>query len=118
MRIISRDSISDNRTVSGRSGRIWPSPKVLTSQAGFTMIELIVVCAILGILASLAVPQYQKFREKIKVTTVVSEIRNIEKSVFAYTADNQDYPNSLNAVGMDSWRDSWDQPYQYLEKNY
>ena len=91
MKIISRDSTSDNRVLSGRIGRTWLSPKVLTGEAGFTMIELLMVCAILGIITALSVPQYTKFRERIKVTTAASEIRGIKKDL-AHLADNQDSP--------------------------
>ena len=117
MKIIDWDSISENRALSNRRARIWLSPKFLTSEAGFTMIELLMVCAILGILVSLTIPQFLKFRVQIKVTTAVSEIRSIEKSVFAHLADNQDYPNSLNDINLGDWRDPWDQPYQYLNKS-
>lgn len=62
---------------------------------GFTLIELLVVVLIIGILAAVAVPQYQKAVLKSRFSGVISNTTSIAKALEIYYLENGSYPSSL-----------------------
>jgi type IV pilus assembly protein PilA len=64
------------------------SRKFRPKQKGFTLIELMIVIAIIGILAAIAVPQYQMYRARGFMATVRSDTKNVHTAVQAYIAEN------------------------------
>ncbi len=58
------------------------------NKKGFTLIELVVVIAILGILAALAIPRFTGTRVSANTQTVISNLRSIESAVELYAAQN------------------------------
>lgn len=83
-------------------------------EKAFTLLELMMVVAILGTLAAIAVPNYMSFRERAMYAKTIQTMRMMEKEVIAYNIDNGRYPNSLAEAGLDLLRDPWGNPYQYL----
>jgi general secretion pathway protein G len=82
---------------------------------GCTLIEVLIVVAIIGISVAIAIPTYQSYREKAKITDCKQGIKTIEKAINSYMVDNENYPDSLANVGCDGMRDPWGNPYQYLK---
>lgn len=81
---------------------------------GFTLTELLIAVAIVGILASIALPSYERYREKIRIAQAVADLGGIAVSLKHYETDNLAYPDSLSAVGFGTKLDPWGNPYQYL----
>ncbi|KUJ96215.1 MAG: Prepilin-type N-terminal cleavage/methylation domain-containing protein [Desulfonauticus sp. 38_4375] len=65
----------------------------MNKEKGFTLVELLIVIAIIGILAAIAIPQYSKYRQRAFNSAALSDLRNFKTSMEAYYADNQEYPN-------------------------
>ena len=63
-------------------------------RSGFTMIELVFVIVILGILASMVVPNLLGSQERANVQKAVQDISALETSLKMYKMDNYDYPTT------------------------
>ena len=65
---------------------------------GFTLVEIMIVIAIVAILAAIAIPQLSVHRTKSYNTTAVSDLKNAAIAQEAYYVDNRQYTNSISAL--------------------
>jgi len=70
------------------------------TQKGFTLIELMIVVAILGILSAIALPSYTKYVEKSRRTDAKVELLRIAQLQESFFAQNLTYANSLTQLGL------------------
>ncbi len=68
---------------------------------GFTLIELLVVVLIIGILAAVAVPQYQKAVEKSRAMQAVALLKSIIPALESYYVANGSFPTSFDEFDME-----------------
>lgn len=75
---------------------------------GFTLIELMIVIAIIGILAAIAIPQFDSYRKKSYNSGAQWDIKNAAAAQEAYYVDYQTYatgPGQLDGYGLSSTQD-------------
>lgn len=102
---------------------------------GFTLIEIMVVIAILGIMAAIVVPKLVGHTDTAKVAAAKQDIANLKQALILYKLDNQRYPTTeqglqalvtkptsgpaANGYKADGYlekvpKDPWGNAYQYL----
>jgi len=73
----------------------------MMKQKGFTLIELMIVVAIIGILAAIAIPQFSAYRVKAFNSAAESDLRNMMTAEEATYADSQSYyPSTGNQAAL------------------
>ncbi|MEM8561913.1 MAG: pilin [Pseudomonadota bacterium] len=76
--------------------------KIQKKQQGFTLIELMIVIAIVGILAAIALPAYQDYTVRAKVSEALARLAEAKTSVAEYYSANGFFPDSSDAAGLNT----------------
>ena len=86
-----------------------------TFQKGFTLIELMIVVAIIGILAAIAIPAYQDYTIRAQVSEGLTLASDVKAGVAEYTAQTGDWPVDLIEAGLGSVAAAGDKAGRYVE---
>lgn len=108
-------------------------PARLALKRGFTLIELMVILAVIGVLAALIVPNVLDRADDSRVTAAQTDVNQLMQALRLYRLDNQMYPTAEQGLQAlvtrptaapvpSNWRpyierlptDPWGRPYQYL----
>lgn len=98
-----------NRTTGGKR-------RPLGGQDGFTLVELLVVLAIIALIATLAAPQVLRYLGSARSDAAMAQIRNIESALELFYIDNLRYPTNEEGLAALSaptpdLQDRWNGPY-------
>ena len=69
-----------------------------SNEKGFTLIELMIVIAIIGILAAIAIPNFVSYRQRSYNSAAQSDMKNAMTTQEAYYVDNATYADTLNKL--------------------
>ena len=72
-------------------------------QSGFTLIELMIVMAIIGILATLAIPSFVVAVKHAREAVLKEDLQTMRSAIDSYTMDKQKAPQSLDDLIQDGY---------------
>ncbi|EPH9402275.1 pilin [Neisseria gonorrhoeae] len=88
-----------------------------TLQKGFTLIELMIVIAIVGILAAVALPAYQDYTARAQVSEAILLAEGQKSAVTGYYLNNGEWPEDNTSAGVASASDIKGKYVQKVEVN-
>ena len=78
--------------------------KLNTKHAGFTLVEIMIVVAIIALLASIAVPNFLRSRKRSQATHVLEDLRIIDSAIDLYSIENnKSNGNTINWADVQSY---------------
>jgi general secretion pathway protein G len=83
-------------------------------EVGFTLVELAIALAILGVLSALTLTQYLAYIERVRVARTVVELKDISAQLDPIAFEGGALPNTLADIGLGGRKDPWGRPYEYL----
>ena len=69
-----------------------------TNRQGFTLIEILMVAAVIGVLVAIAIPQFVGYRARAFDTQMKSDLKNAAIAMESYFADKKSYPTTVAAI--------------------
>jgi general secretion pathway protein G len=83
-------------------------------ESGFTLVELLIVVAIIATLTAIAVPVIADVTERARVARAIADIKVMEGEIAVFENLNGRLPATLAEIGRDRTQDAWGSGYEYL----
>jgi general secretion pathway protein G len=81
---------------------------------GFTIVELLIVVAVLLTICAIAIPNLMAAMDQARIARAVGDIKTLEDEIALYDVINGKLPDDLSQVGYANYHDPWGNPYEYL----
>ncbi len=81
---------------------------------GFSLIELLLIVAILGTLMAIALPVYARALESARIARAIGDIKAIGTDLRLVQLTGGTLPNTLTEIGREDLRDPWGNPYVFV----
>ncbi len=94
-----------------RRAGFWHHPR---AYIGVTLIEMMIVIAIIGTILAIAMHMLQDVVNQARIARAIGDITTLQTDIAAYEAGGKGLPASLATIGRASLVDPWGSPYQYL----
>ena len=88
--------------------------RMIGEENGFSLVELLIVAAMLATLVSIAVPIYARALDSARMAHAIAEIQTLQKEIFLYEMQTGDLPLTLEDIDRENLTDPWGTPYEYL----
>lgn len=82
---------------------------------GFTLVEVLIAVTLVAILAAIAIPKYNNYRDRINQSKAIADIRILQTLIVDTFNSNGTYPATLADIGNANIRDPWGHPYVYFD---
>ena len=83
--------------------------------AGFSIIEVLIVVAIIGLLLSIASPAYENYVDRRNYASTTQSLLAIQTAIDRFYVENNRFPESLEDVDLGNLTDAWGTPFYYLD---
>jgi general secretion pathway protein G len=107
--------------IEGSSGNTSPQVHYFSSRRkrypgrkGFTLLELMIVIAILAVLGAIAVPQYKSYADRATYHKLIQTMRMIDREISVFNITTGRFPENLGEVNLGYLRDPWNNSFRYL----
>jgi type IV pilus assembly protein PilA len=80
--------------------------KRISSNSGMTLLELLVVIAVIGILAAISLQEFNNHRRRAIDSSMRSDLRNAAIAMEGYYAENLEYPSALTSILLVGYRNT------------
>ncbi len=95
-----------------------PSPGIHSPRKAFTLIEALLIVAIIGTLLALLIPSYANLLDKSRTNRAITDISRISQKLDEFLSDHGVLPETLDELMQHtkplSLTDPWGNPYEYL----